>query len=285
MSEEITFYEAKKRLKTAIAENADSVKIDRETAAMLAKSYAPPPEPDLKKYAIFNADLIPFLRPVVDAQEIMPEKYRSIVVEPCESGGVTVSATNGSVAVSAHDPDGGASGPIRFTAPSQFFDACITPPEFRLQWEGEFCEIEGGVPDFATPGLVHVTGICLLVMPQGQPEGTDADDGGALFSWPVSTGNTFREGDYRIYAGVDLAAKMRGTFKPFDGIQEIGVTPGPLSIVAQSMAAAPKGYWHMRQYDKMTAWLNDKRPDLIIRLAGCRTKSAPEIPSWLGATP
>ena len=285
MSEEMTFYEAKKRLSAAIAENADAVKIDRETAAILAKSYAPDPEPDLKKYAIFNAALVPFLRPVVDAREFMPEKYNGITVEPCEAGGVTVSATNGSVAVSAHDPDGHASGMIRFTASQHFFDACVPPPEFKLQWEGEFCEIEGSVPDFAIPGLVHVNGICLLVMPKSQPEGTDENDGGALFSMGVSTGNTINKDDYRIYDGIDLAAKLRRITIPADSAQEIGVTPGPLGIVAQSMASVQGGYWHMRQYDKMTVWLNDTRPDLFIQLAACRTEeSAPKIPAWLGAT-
>ena len=286
MTKEMTFYEAKKRLKTAIAENADAVKIDRETAAILAKSYAPEPGPDLKKYATFNANLIPFLRPVVDAQEFLPMQYNGIIIAPCEAGGVTVSATNGPVAVSAHDRAGHASGLIRFTAPQQFFDACVPPPEFKLQWEGEFCEIEGSVPDFAIPGLVHVTGICLLVMPKSQPEYVEEADGGALFSWPVSAGNVIRESDYRIYDGINLAAKILSITIPADSAQEIGVTPRPLGIVAQSMASAQGGYWHMRQYDKMTVWLNDTRPDLFIQLAACRTEeSAPKIPAWLGATP
>lgn len=280
---EITFSEAKSRLSTAMKSEGETVQIDRETAAILAASWPADPQADLTKSAFFSADYMQFLRPVVEEQSgFKPDYAQGITVSPCAEGGVLLIATNSVVCVVAHDKGGSTNGGLRFTAPRSVFDACVPPEPFSLQWEGESVPV-GELPDYAIPGMVHACGICLLVMPKGQPAGTLEDDGGALFSWPVSTGNMHREDDYRVYGPSDILGKIGNMMRPLEGAQQIGVTPEPIGVVAKAMSFVQSGYWHMRQYNNVTAWLHNERKDLMIILANARTEAdAPEIPSWLG---
>lgn len=186
--DKLSFSEAKERLADAMSNDGDCIKIDRETAEILQGSWPPDDEPPLSKSAYFNPKYMEFLRPVVEAnmEGVASFKVRGISVLPAPTKGVLLCATNGTVLAIAHDENGalseGAKDGFRFTVPMSFFDACKPPKPFSLQWGGNDVDIEDSIPDFAKPGLVHATGICLLLMPEGQPEGTDEFDGGALFN-------------------------------------------------------------------------------------------------------
>jgi hypothetical protein len=277
---QITFSEAKSRLSAAMRDEGDAIQIDRETAAILVASYPANPEPDLSKAASFRAEYMRFLRPVVEATEHWESQYVGINVAPCAAGGALLIACNGPVCLVAHDKDAVTKDGLRFTAPAAVFDACVPPEPPTLMWEGEMVPV-GDVPDYAIPGVVHAFGIGLLVMPKEQPEGTHPEDGGALFSWPVSTGQVHRPDDYRVYGVGITAEKLGRIIQPLEDAQQIGVTPGPIGVVAAAMAFAPAGYWHMRQHADATVWLHSEREDLMIILASVNADAvAPEIPAW-----
>lgn len=285
----ISFQDAKARLKVAMAAEGDVVQIDRATADTLQRSWPPNPPADLSKSAVFSAQYMNFLRPVVEGQDWlrMPMAARGITVVQNERGGVTLSAINGPVMVFAHDWKGAVTeGGMCFEPPLTVFDACVEPEPFCLQWEGEECPIEGSVPEYARPGLVHATGVCLLVMPADQPEGTEEDNGGALFSRAATTSRHHRRDDYRIGEPFMTNQALHGRFDQPEEPEPIGVTPDPMRIVAQAMAVAPSGYWHMHQVKNATCWLHSERKDLVIVLAGARTdKVPPVVPEWLLGTP
>ncbi|AOX19976.1 hypothetical protein [Kozakia baliensis] len=290
------FAEAKAILKAALAADEDSITLNRAQIEALYKSR--PEQRRLRRsWAVFDAEYLRFLRPAVQSEYggLHIANMTGVNVLPCKDGGVTLFATDGHVTLMAHDKNGACSPEgLRLSVPDAAFTACIPPKPRELQWEGEFCSIEDSVPDYAIPDKVCAYGACLLVMPKGQPEGTDEDDGGALFSCGLSYSFDWSDREYTLADPYHWQKSVERWMTTPDATPDhlehqtsIGLGPVTVPAIGEAISVFPQSTWSMRRLPgNALIMLPDDRDDLAIFVAMALIKDEPQVPSWLmGAAP
>lgn len=284
------FASAKEALREGLQSDDTNLKLTKEQIKALYNSH-PGRREKSDAWANFNAEYLNFLRPVVQSEVSTGFTRDGVNILPHAEGGITLSATNGAVTLLALDPSGSCHPDgIRFSVPGEAFDACVPPKLFKLQWEGQFSDVEKSVPDYAVPAYVAANGTCLIVMPKGQPEGTEEGYGGALFSCLHSSVYGWSDREYTVgkpweWAGsADLWLNSSEMKLGTGGIQEhIAITPFTSDIIAQATQYAPDSVWEIKRMPgNIIALIPSGRDDLIIFVAMARLENSLSIPSWVG---
>ncbi|BCZ75941.1 hypothetical protein [Novacetimonas maltaceti] len=257
------------------------VVLNLDAARALLAGYPPPSDPH-GSAACFSARYVPFLRAVLDPAP-WDTRYCGITVLPHPDGGVSLFATNNRVMLIAHDRTGSVTADgCRVVMSKAAMDACNPPAPFELWFEGEDIPV-APVPDYALPGDVVCAGVSMIVMPQGQPEQAEPDNGGALYAKGLETDH-WRGGDRR-----EAPFDWRG-FMPKFGIKgtsqkPCAVTSVTQTVVAAAMAAADPEHetlvWDIRSTGEQITYIPRQRDDLLIIVATARNPvSDPQIPAW-----
>lgn len=245
----------------------------------------------MERFASFRAEYLRFLRAAVCSEfSASIWNVSGVTVLPCADGGVTLFATNGRITLMARDKNGSCSSEgFRMSVPNAAFDASIPPAPRQLQWDGVFCDIEDSIPDYAVPEAVIALDGCLIVMPKGQPEGTDENYGGALFSCRLDreydwNGNTYTIDD--AYPWHTAVSHWMNATESCLGLSEaqknIGVGPGTIPAVGQAMECFPDSTWSMQRLPSdALLLLPNNRDDLVIFVAMASVPAESSVPAWL----
>ncbi|MBF0859381.1 hypothetical protein HKD24_09160 [Gluconobacter sp. LMG 31484] len=243
------------------------------------------------RFASFGAKYLRFLAPAV-CSEFSASKWNvcGVTVLPCPDGGVTLFATNGRITLMARDKNGSCSPDgMRISIPEAAFNACVPPAPHKLQWEGVFCDIEGSIPDYAVPDTVLALDVCLIVMPKGQPEGTEENYGGALFSCRLDREYCWNDDTYTIadaYPWHSAISHWMNATESVLGLSEsqknIGVGPGTIPTLGQAMECFPDSVWSVQRLPSDALMLlPNNRDDLMIFVAMASVPTESPIPTWL----
>lgn len=285
------FADAKAVLKAALQGEQESITLNRAQIDALYNSQ-PGRRPLRRSCAAFDAEYLRFLRPAVQSEYggWNIANMTGVTILPCKDGGVTLFATDGKVTLMARDKNGACSpGGLRMSVPDAAFEACIPPDPRELQWGGKFSPIEGSIPDYAMPDTVHAYGACLLVMPKGQPEGTDEGDGGALFSCGLSYSFDWSDKEYTLadpYHWKGAVARWMTSADATPDYTEpqhhIGLGPVTVPAIGEAISVFPKSLWSIRKLPgNALLMLPNNRDDLAIFVAMARIKNEPKVPAWM----
>lgn len=242
-------------------------------------------------FASFGAEYLRFLAPAIcSAFSASRFKVNGVTVRPCSDGGVTLFATDGHVTLIAHDKNGQCSPDgLRMSVPEAAFKACVPPSPRQLKWDGVFCDIEDSVPDYAVPGQILALDVCLIVMPKGQPEGTDENYGGALFSCGLDSEYAWNDSTYTLqdaYPWDSAVSRWMNATESCLGLSEaqknVGLGPATTPVVGQAMECFPDSVWSVQRLPSDTLMLlPNNRDDLVIFVAMASVPSESSAPAWL----
>jgi len=171
-----------------------------ETAA--PASPAPSDTPDKPSWdrarATFSAAYLHALEPIIRASQtdIVSWSTSGLIIEPVESGGVILVATDGRAFAAVFDPDAHASRAMRLTIPDSTFVAATPPKPIPMWSEGENLEIEQ--PEWAQPGIIWAWGLSICVIPKMHLPGESPEHSPMLGSESLELGNTYA-GGYRLH--------------------------------------------------------------------------------------
>lgn len=219
-----------------------------------------------RSVARFQARYLHALEPIIrSAQECESWSMKAgLIVEPCDTGGVILVATDGVTLAVIHDPKGRATRVMRITIEDGTFEAVTPRPPVTMWSEGEPVDIPQ--PDWAQPGIVMAWGLACGVFPVMHLPGADPRFSPLLHEAMAEEGNEYT-GRYRIHADPPALPwrKMLGT--------ERGTATGCIHLFPH----------HADRFTRMAALLgtplqfnlgDPKKPILI---------SAPGHPEFIGA--
>lgn len=153
---------------------------------------------DLPKcHARFKAKHLHALRGILDSarERGFFDQRIGLFVEPAEKG-IFLIATDGWSLGVIHDPDGWANKPFWALLPAVFCARAAPAAPLQVFCEGP-AEVE--LPEWAQPGDVLIMPVCAMIRAQMQhPAEEDPECGYVLASFPIETGNCWREDDFRL---------------------------------------------------------------------------------------
>lgn len=148
--------------------------------------------PDIS--ARFRAEYLHALEPILKTVDPCWDGI-GLIIEPAETG-VLVVATNGRTLGVFHDVTGQANRPFRAILPRSFRKRCA-PATIEKMFEAG--PADWLLPEWAQPGCVCLTPFGAMLM--AKMPAPDQRFGMVLESVPLTTGNHWRETDYRVETG------------------------------------------------------------------------------------